>query len=95
MPWDFPCCENPQVGRHIDHLRGVIKENRMIRETRKNKFASTEDKSIRWGISLPPKFFKDLCDAFEKTYGEKLLRDNNDLHEFMKEFPPFCVCEEV
>ncbi|HHI04318.1 MAG TPA: hypothetical protein ENL45_02115 [Candidatus Woesearchaeota archaeon] len=94
-PWDFPCCENPQVGTHATHIKNVIEQNRFIKDSRKNEFASTEDKSLRWGISLPPKFFKELCDAFENIYGEKLLKDNKDLHAFMKEFPQFCVCEKV
>jgi hypothetical protein len=94
-PLTFPCCENPQIGRNIDHTKGVIKQNKMWRQTRKNKHASTDDKSIRWGISMPPRLLYDLERYFKTQYNEKLFNNNKELYKFMKEFPEFCVCVEV
>ena len=90
------CCENPQIGRNIDHTKGLIKENRMIRETRKNEFASANNKSIRWGVSLPPRLQFALEKYFSSlTEGEKLFNNNQEFHEFMRRFPQFRVCEKV
>lgn len=95
-PLNFPCCEKPQVGRNIDHLKGMIKENKIIQQTRKNEFASTDNKTLRWGISLPPRLYYALDKYFRSlTEGEKLFKDNQDLHEFMKEFPQFCIPEKI
>ena len=94
-PKEFPCCEAPQVGRHIDHTKGIIKQNKEIRETRKNDYASNDDKTFRWGISLPPRVFTLWGKAFCDTYGEKLLKDDKDLIKFMKEFPEFRIPKKV
>lgn len=90
----FVCCENPQIGSHADHLKAVIKQNRIVRETRNNDFASTDDKSFRWGVSLPPRFLREWEKCFKTSQGEKLL-GKGDLNKFMKEFPQFCVARRV
>jgi hypothetical protein len=37
----------------------------------------------------------ELETAFKSTYQEKLLKDNREMHRFMREFPAFCVCRKV
>lgn len=90
-----PCCENPQIGRNVDHTMGIIKQNRAIRETRKNDFAQTDSKAMRMGISLPPMLLKDLENYFKKNYDQKLFVDNKELHKFMREFPDFTTCRRI
>ena len=93
----MPCCENPQVGRNIDHCRGVIVQNKAIRDTRKNAFASTTDKSIRWGLSMPPRLFHFL-DTFFKTYTiekQGIFKEDGELVWFAKKFPQFSIPERL
>lgn len=91
----FPCCDNPQVGKHIDHIRGIIRQNKAVRETRKNDFASTDTKQWRWGISLPPKVYQiwDLC--FKKSFGCKLFETKEDMASFCKEFKMFAIPKRI
>lgn len=91
----FDCCEEPQVGRNMDHTRGVMKQNAEIRKSRSNDFASTPGKDMRWGISLPPVLMNDLERYFRNTYDEKLFENREELHKFMKEFPQFRTCTRV
>lgn len=91
----FNCCTEPQVGRNIDHTKGIIKQNAEIRKSRKNDFASNNTKDMRWGVSLPPTLIHDLEKYFRKTYDEKLFENREELHKFMKEFPAFRTCTRV
>ena len=89
------CCENPQIGRNIDHTRGLIKQNKEIQNSRLRETASNESKTMRWGISVPPRLFMDAEKYFEKTYKEKLINDPKELREFMKEFKCFCIPSKI
>jgi len=89
------CCEDPQVGSHAVHLRAIVKQNKVHKELMANSHGSVKNKAMRWGISFPPTVFHILNKTFLTTYNEKLLRDNKDLHGFMKAFPPFCVCDKI
>lgn len=89
------CCENPQIATNFDHCFGLIKQNKEIQKSRKNDFASTDDKSLRWGISLPPRLYH-LLDKYYKSHNEKgLIRDKADFTKFMKKFPQFAVANKV
>lgn len=94
---NFPCCDNPQVGRHLDHVKGIIKQNAELRKERANDFASNKEKTLRWGISLPPYLFREWEEVFQRTQGEKLFRtDKNykkDFKQFIKEFKQFAICK--
>jgi hypothetical protein len=92
--WDA-CCETPQLGRNVDFAVAILKQNKMIRQTRKNETASNDDKTMRWGVSMPPMLYQDLESYFQKNYKEKLFKDNKELHTFMKRLPQFCVAERV
>jgi len=89
-PKYFPCCDNPQIGSHIDHLRGIIKQNQMLRETRANDFASTKKKTLRLAVSLPQVLSREWERCFKNNQREKLLKPG-ELRKFMKEFPQFCI----
>lgn len=94
-PEKFPCCEAPQVGRNMDHCKGVVDQNKMVRETRKNDFASTEDKSIRWGISMPPDLLRTL-DRYKKSLKQPgLFKEPGEIVWFAKKFKEFAVCKTV
>jgi len=92
---EFPCCENPQVGRNIDHTRGVIKQNKELQKTRRNEFASNESNTMRLAASLPPRLYLDLDKAFKDQYNIRLFDNKTDLHEFAREFPMFCIPRKV
>lgn len=89
------CCENPQIGKNIDHCAGIIKQNKEIAKSRKNDFASTEDKTIRWGVSIPPSLYSTL-NNFKKIHNQPgLFCEDGELNWFMKKFPQFKVCNKV
>jgi len=76
-------------------MKGMIKENKMLRDTRKNVFASTDKKDLRLGVSLPPRLYHALTKYFSSLKEEKLFKDNKELHEFMREFPMFTIPEKI
>lgn len=92
----MPCCEDPQISNNSGHTTAVIQVIKMIKETRDNKFASTKDKSIRWGVSLPPRLYRFL-DNYEKKLeeGNRLFKTNEDMRWFAKTFPVFAVAEKI
>lgn len=90
-----PCCEEPQLGTHMQHVMMVVKQNKELRKSRRNEFASTKDASMRWGASLPPRFFEEWDRGFRRTYKEKLIRDQKDFRKFMKKFKAFTICEVI
>jgi hypothetical protein len=89
------CCGDPMYGNHRDFVEAIIAQNKDFKATRLHDTGAGESKAIRWGLSLPPRFLRDLEDAFKATYREKLLKDNHEMHKFMKEFPAFCVCRKI
>jgi hypothetical protein len=93
-----PCCENPQVGTHLDHCKGVSNQNRELTKIRMNEFAATKDKSMRWGISIPPRFWKEWNALFYQTYKEDLIRpgkETKDLNDLMRKFKHFRIPDKV
>lgn len=91
----FTCCEEPQIGRNIDHTRGVIKQNKELRESRKNDYASNDARSMRMGVSLPPALLRDLERYFLNNYNVSLFENKGELHSFMRAFPMFCIARRV
>jgi len=91
----FTCCEEPQIGRNIDHTKGVIEQNKKIRETRNNDFGSNNAKTIRWGVSLPPALLADLERYFRKHYDMKLFETPEEMQQFARKFPVFATCKRV
>jgi hypothetical protein len=89
------CCDKPHIGTNVTFIYMLIQENKTIRESRANKFASNEDKTMRWGISITPRLLHDLEDYSINTLKEPLLKDKKEMDEFMRSFPEFCICEVV
>jgi len=91
----FSCCEEPQVGRNIDHTKGIISQNKVIRDTRANDFGSNKAKDVRWGVSLPPVLLSDLEKYFKTYYNEKLFENREEMHKFARAFPVFATCKRI
>jgi len=89
-PDNFPCCEKPYVGNNAAIMRRFYKENKEIRESRKNEFASVKVRgsknSMRWVLSFPPSLLVFLEAAFKKLYNEKLFDKKYNLSWFAKKF---------
>ena len=75
-------------------MRGGIKQNEMIREMAKNDYGASEDKTMRFAVSMPPRLLMTLEDYFDK-HGDKLFNDKHELHAFMKAFPALCTAKVV
>ena len=91
---ESPCCDNPQLGRNLDHMKGLFDQNRARRAAQKNDYGSNEKKNLRVCISLPPKLLTDL-ESFFKRHGEKLFNNDRELQTFMQRFPEFRVPEKT
>lgn len=96
---DLSYCEphTPIWGTNKDMLRIHCQELKILRETRKNKFASNSDKSIRWSMSIPTALMSYLKSSFSQMYhGEQLFNKVYDENWFMKHFGKyFSVPEEM
>lgn len=89
------CCDRMQICTNLISLWGVIQENKILKETRENQFASIKDKSIRWGMSLPAKLVFDLEGFCATELKEPLWNTYEEMNDFMRTFPQFCIPERV
>lgn len=89
------CCEKPHIGTNLEFLYLLIQDNKQIRESRANQFASNPDKSIRMGISITPRLMHDLEEFSINTLKEPLWKDQAEMNDFMNSFPEFRVCQTV
>lgn len=95
-PEHFPCCESPFVSNNSEITKQFSRELQTIRETRRNKYASNKDKSMRWGLSFPYGLLQFLTKAFKDGYGEDLFNKEYDMIWFAKKFGKyFGVPEEL
>jgi hypothetical protein len=92
--WD-KCCDKPHIGTNIIFLYMLIQENKDLRESRHNDFASNLDKTMRWGIAITPRLLHDLEEYSINTLKEPLWKDKDEMDEFMRSFPEFRICEKV
>jgi len=89
------CCDTPHIGTNMDHCRGIVNQNKEMMKTRKNDFASTQGKDIRWGLSVPISLFYTL-NSWKKAQGFKgLFEEDGEITWFMKKFPQFRVASRV
>lgn len=88
------CCHNPALGRNVDHLMAVIKDNVEIRKTMLKDTGATKDNSLRFGVNIPQQLYQDL-EAYFKQYGEKLFNDKKELREFMRKFPSLSIPKKI
>ena len=89
------CCDNPQIGDNLKHTHSLIQALKDIRATRENDFASNKSKTMRWGISLPPRLYHALDKYFFTTRGERLFDNLAEMRQFAKKFPQFKVPERI
>ncbi len=89
------CCDKPQYGTNAQFLRAIIEQNKDVRETRANDFASNKDKTFRLGISMTPRLLHDLEEYSINTLKEPLLKDAREMNDFMRSFPELCIPERV
>lgn len=90
-----PCCENPQIGKNIDHTMGLLKQNKAMRGLQKSVTGANESNTMRWGVSLPPDLYTTL-NKYLQSCGEKgLFVDKKDLRWFMKKFPEFTIPQKI
>lgn len=91
-----PCCDRRIIGTNVEALRIFTQEIREIRDTRKNKFASDKDKTMRLGASIPLGLYGFLEESMKRLYGESLLTDKYNIVWFNKKFGRyFAVPEET
>jgi hypothetical protein len=89
------CCETPQIGTNLLLLSALVQENKVIRETRDNDFASNKNKTFRLGISITPRLLHDLEQYSINTLKEPLWKDAAEMNDFMKAFPEFTIPRRV
>ena len=58
------CCDEPFLGNNSQMLKQFLSENKRIKSTRANKFASNKDNSMRLGLSIPADLYAYLQDVF-------------------------------
>ena len=90
-----PCCENVLLGTNLMFLYWLIQENKMIRETRFNKYASNKDKTFRMKLSMTPRLMHDIEAYCVNTLHEPFLKDDQELNDFCRAFPQFKTCEVI
>ena len=91
----WQCCDNPQIGTNKDHTYALIRQNKEVTKDNLNQYGSTKDKSLRFGLSLPPRLYHDLNKYFKSMYQQSLFEEKKDLHTFMKRFPAFKIGERI
>lgn len=94
VPRSKRCCDNPQIGTNADVAAAVAEQCRFLRESRKNDNASTKNKSLRWGLSLPS-FMYHALDNYEKKHGRRLINNDSDINWLMRNFPQFAIPRKI
>ena len=88
------CCEKPEIGTNSLHTKGIIEQNKRLRDQMVKSTGATESDSMRLGLSMPPRLYNDLKAYFER-HGEKFLDTPKELHAFMRAFPQFCIPKSI
>jgi len=73
---------------HPNEMREQIESNKMVSETRKNRFASGQ--RMRFASSLPVGLVQTLERAEPKLFTDKKL-----FHQFLKKYPQFKTCKTL
>lgn len=89
------CCEDPQIGTNYDICKAVVEQNKMLRQTRLNEFASTKGKHMRFGVSLPPGLYQCLDRLCKKHENKGLFNEEYDVNWFAKNFRVFAIPEKI
>ena len=85
-----PCCEQPYIGTNAAVMKQFYEDQKVIRETRKNSYASMKGRGtkniMRWKLSFPPGLLRFLEVSFLRLYNEKLFTDKHNHTWFAKKF---------
>lgn len=93
---DWPCCDKPFLTTNQIVFKRFIEEMKDVRDAQKNKFASSETKSMRYLLRFPPGLYEFLDMSMKRLYGEKLFTDEYNNIWFAKKFQKyFSVPEEI
>lgn len=92
---DGVCCDDQRVGTNWDVCAAIIRQNERIRETRANDYGSTKDKSIRFGVSLPPSLFYTLNSWKKGNNMPGLFDEDGEMTWFAKKFKQFAVAKRI
>lgn len=92
--WEH-CCEDPFITNNMNVARLIVDQNKELRKSRKNKYASDDEKNMRLGASLPARLYHTL-NQYCMQHGEPgLFYDKYDVIWFCKKFPMFSVPETI
>jgi hypothetical protein len=90
----MPCCEKPFIGTNLDIFQQFYTQLKEDRDTRRNEFASTKCKTMRWKLSFPPGLLEWLDKSFETTYSEKLFNEKYTANWFARKFKKYFTVPE-
>lgn len=92
----FPCCEQPFITTNAGIWQQFHKELQQRRNQQSNKFAATDDKSMRVKLTFPPTMLNFLTRSFKMMYDEDLFSKEYDTTWFAKKFGKyFAVAQEI
>jgi len=95
-PIEPPCCEKPFIADNFTIMRQFHKELLEEKKNRKNDFASTGKRNLRWKLSFPPSLLNFLDISFRSLYNEKIFNDKYTTTWFAKKFKKaFAVPERI
>lgn len=88
------CCEAPQIGRNIDHCRGVIKQNKELQKETMNDYAANANRDMRFAVSMPPALY-NVLKKYCEVNGDKLFGSKEAINWFARKFPQFAIPKKV
>jgi len=91
----FPCCDTPQIGTNLDHVKGVIEQNKIRRAECRDDHAANKTNTMRWGVSLPSRLYQDLERYCQKTNNQKLFENPKEMRTFARKFKIFAIPERI
>lgn len=94
----FGCCDKPYYTTNGLIFKKFIKEMEEIRDSQKDKFASTGDSNtrMRYLLRFPPGLLQFLEISMKRLYEEKLFTKEYNQQWFAKKFNKhFCVAQEI
>jgi hypothetical protein len=94
-PAIMPCCEQPFIGTNLDIFDQFYRELKKDRATRRNVYASSDSKEMRWKLKFPPSLLQFLTSMFRKQYDEELFNDKYSTNWFAKKFRKYFTVPDI
>lgn len=92
---DGKCCDDQLIGNNVQVCEAIIEQNKDIRASRMNDYGSNDDKTLRWGVSLPPSLYYTI-DRWKKGQNMPgLFNEKGEMEWFAKKFPVFKTCTRI